>query len=368
MAHNITPVPENAFDTPVRVPDGTDSPSAPGRAADVEAIAQALLNRAENLRQKSGMLGEQRVWTASQTMNVTHPGEPTRAITATPASPTFASNRYRMIDSFATADGAKKVRTYVGTSTGGAPNFVITTNAWWNTTSAQNWNKDIGARESNILLLEDGELKFYGKESGVNSWTEWNTTHGHVRLGDTLFAQVLRAANGYIDSIDCNSGTIDTLTSESVTSKNFTTSGNYRLSPARRMWVDIPISSNGNAAFKSYKSYLSMGSSDVVTFPLPRLPSGSVVYAVEVLVNKPNDSQFKGTGVRRHGAVWNGSSSTLPSNSDIVTATVSGTGRRVLRLDFGSTEIRDGESYEIVLEWQASVYLIRMDCQIGALV
>ena len=367
MAHNITPVPENAFETPVRVPDGTDSPSAPGRAADVEAIAQALLNRAENLRQKSGMLGEQRVWTATQTMNVASPAQATRAITVTPASTTYAQNAYRLIDVFETSDNGKKVRVYCGTSTGGASSFVITTNAWWNTSSAQNWNKDVASRESSMLAFRDGEVRWTGKEANAAPWTTWSTGRGHFYVGDTLFADTVQAETGDIETLNCETGEITSVVSDSATSKQFYTSGNYRLSPARRMWIDIPLSSNGTAAFKSFKSSLSMSSSDNVTFPLPRLPVGSLVHSIEVLVNKSNDDQFRGIGVRRHGAVWNGNSSTLPTNSDIVTATVSGTGRRVLKLDFGATEIKDGESYEIVLSYAATVHLIRMDCQVGAL-
>jgi hypothetical protein len=368
MAHNITPVvSDNVFSTPVRVPDNTDNPATPGRAADVEAIAQALLNRVEYVRQKAGLLAEQRIWTATQTMNITSPGEATRAITATPASPTFAGNLYRLIDSFATADAGKKVRVYVGTGTGNAVNYVVTTNAWWNTSSAQNWNKDVTSRESSILWLQDGELKFYGKESGVNSWTDWSTSRGHIRLGDTLFSNAVTTNTGNIKTINSDSGTVDTLTSDSVTSKNFYTSGNYRLNPGRRMFIDIPLPSCGKSF--NFLTHVRLGDSEMAWFPVPRLPPGSKLHSVGVMFQKFGENRTSTIfGIRRYGSAWSGSSSTMPTNAKIDNTVVTAPGKHVVTIDFGAIEVASNEGYDVCVQGAMDLYQLRADVTIGALV
>jgi hypothetical protein len=371
MAHLISPVPENAFATnTVRVPDTIDNPIT--RAPDVELIAQTLLNKIYSLRDLAGILNEGRTWTATQLSAIPTPSSPSRHLTLNQSSPTFAANAYRMIDAFATSDSTKLVRVYSGTATGSAAAWLITVNARFSTTSAQNWTKDLSSRESSLLALYDGELKFYSQAPGTASWTTWDRERGHVSIGGTLTSSAIKAAVGEITSLTSETGKIDAITSDSVTSKAFTTSGNYKLSPAKRMWIDIPLVSSGEGNVLSSSNSINMGHGDTAWFPVPQLPAGTKLHRVQILVSKVGST---GTvtfyGHRRTGAVWS-SPAAVPTNAVVAQTAITNAGIQVISVSFDDIEILSNDSYSVRLFSDANstvnLYQLRADVSLSSLV
>lgn len=175
----------------------TNADNAQTSANTAQSTANSAQSAVTTLDGLAGKKAVANIWTATQTFdfNECDDSHPVRKVTKTAADhPSSAGNKWKLIDRLTLANG-RIVRYFSGA--GATSNWCITHNASWDPASgAQTWSKDNTASESNILRCVEGELHYYGRNSGAGTWTDsqWDAQQrGVLYVGDTVAAKLLLA-------------------------------------------------------------------------------------------------------------------------------------------------------------------------------
>lgn len=167
MPHNLTEA--DVFTTPISVPDGLDSRNT---AADVvDAIAQALANRTNNLNLHAARTNIVNTFVHSQFVDPVDNEEPMIGSTLTSVVSGFPDSAWRLFAEFPVL-GPVRVRMYFGQNDSDAEGaFCITVNALYSTNTADSWYADDFNQPSYAAFVHQTQLRTAVK---LNTDPHWN--------------------------------------------------------------------------------------------------------------------------------------------------------------------------------------------------
>jgi hypothetical protein len=280
------------FDTPITVPEGTDTHDL--AAENVEDIAQRLANRTRYLKERAdnaAQLDEDNTFTGvPQSVDANNNGI---ALWESPRSslddPTVAARDWKLIHNFK-VDGVRHYRLFTGANAAGS--LIQTVNAFWHTSDGH-WRQDDSGRDSFACFVIGEKLVVLRQAAGTFSWTAWPTDKGDIVVGgDVLYA----ASKPRISIVSLNTGVVFAGTAQALFREGF----------------------QGTASCASW------GSGQFVAWRL-LAPTGSVIQNVQVIHSQSTTAPNRFNIVKRSGAVYDLFGATaLPSFASLIGAPVDG--------------------------------------------
>jgi hypothetical protein len=282
------------FDTPITVPEGTDTHDL--AAENVEDIAQRLANRTQWLKDRAenaAQLDEPNEFTGvpqivDGTNNEIACWESPRTSLDDPAVP---GNNWKLETNFK-CDALRWYRVYTGGNAAGA--VVHTVNAHWHKSDSK-WRPDTTGQDSFAWFVIGEKLVISRMGAGPGSWAAWPTDKGDLVLGgDVLYA----ASKSRTSIVSLNEGVVF-----------------GGVGAAQALYRET---------FAGTATCVSWVSGQSVAWRL-LVPSGSVIQNLQIIHNQSTVDSNQFNLIRRHGAVYDLFGATaLPSFTPLIASPVNG--------------------------------------------
>lgn len=183
MSHNLTEA--DTYPATVTVPDGTDSRNQ--AAEDVEAIAQVLANRTNNLNLHAAKKNAANVFTvAPQTVTQNDASQAALVVDTGAADDANPANLWKNELGFLVSDtGGGYNNLYAGVRTGPGQ-WIHAINAFWDVAN-QRWQADNSSYDSFAIIYDIANgVTVSRRPAGAGTWTSWPTTSGNITVGGNL--------------------------------------------------------------------------------------------------------------------------------------------------------------------------------------
>jgi hypothetical protein len=188
------------FDTPITVPEGTDTHDL--AAENVQDIAQRLANRTAYLKARAdnaAQLNEDNTFTAApQRVDSADNGV---ALWESPGHAGGGIGPWKLVLDYK-ADASRWVRLFTGIDDV-LGHLAITLNARWHISDSK-WRPDNSAYDSFGLFVIDETMVIRRQPSGVFDWATWPANEGDILAGNAVTATTITAVANVNAFGDCN--------------------------------------------------------------------------------------------------------------------------------------------------------------------